>query len=124
MNVVECQRRILAFLDTGMLLVSLSHHCEEMPYLMLKHLGIYDCGKHVLFLKFMFCVPLPMVSFVCELAIVAAHLAFLNSLHVGNIPNLNSLAKSHVRIEVIELEIVGYKEISICVKEIGDTITT
>ena len=75
MNVVECKRRILLLLNTGMLFVSFSHHCQEMPYLMLKHLGIYDCGKHVLFFKFMCCVPLPMLSFVCELAMVVAHLA-------------------------------------------------
>ena len=94
-----------------MLFVSLSHHCQEMPYLMLKHLGIYDCGKHVLFLKFMCHVPLPMLSFVCELAMVVAYLASLNSLHIGNISKLNSHPKSHARIEVIELEIIGCKEI-------------
>ena len=107
MNVVKCKRRILLFLNTGMLFVSLSHHCQEMPYLMLKHLGIYDCGKHVLFLKFMCCVPLPMLSFVCELAMVVAHLASLNSLHIGNILKLNPFPKSHAKIEMIELEIVG-----------------
>ena len=111
MNVVECKRRILLLLNTGMLLVSLSHHCQELPYLMLKHLGIYDCGKHVLSLKFMCRVPLPTLSFVCELAMVAAHLASSNSFHIGNILKLNSLPKSHARIEVIELEIIGCKEI-------------
>ena len=107
MNVVKCKRRILLFLNTGKLFVSLSHHCQEMSYLMLKHLGIYDCGKHVLFLKFMCRVPLPMLSFVCELAMVVAYLASLNSLHIGNTSKLNSLPKSHARMEVIKLEIVG-----------------
>ena len=75
---------------------------------MLKHLGIYEYGKHVLFLCH---VPLPMLTFVCELVLVAAHLAFFNSLFTGNIPKLNSLPKSHVRVQVIELDIVGCKEI-------------
>ena len=86
----------------------LPYYCQEMPYLMLKHLGIYECGKHVLFL----CdVPLPLLPFVCELVVVVAHLACLNSLFIGNIPKLNSLPKSHARVQVIELDIVGCKEI-------------
>ena len=79
-----------------------------MSYLMLKHLGIYEYGKHVLFLCH---VPLPMVPFVRELVVVAAHLVFLNSLFIGNIPKLNSPPKSHARVQVIELDIVCSKEI-------------
>ena len=79
-----------------------------MPYLMLKHLGIYEYGKHVLLLCH---VPLPMLPFVCELVVVAAYLVFLNSLFIGNIPKLNSLPKSHARVQVIELDIVCCKEI-------------
>ena len=79
-----------------------------MPYLMLKHLGIYEYGKHVLFLCH---VPLPMLPFVCELVVVVAHLVFLNSLFIGNLPKLNSPPKSQARVQVIELAIVCYQEI-------------
>ena len=78
-----------------------------MSYLMLKHLGIYEYGKHVLFLCH---VPLSMLPFVCKLVVVAAHLVFLNSLFIGNIPKLNSPPKSHTKVQMIELDIVCCKE--------------
>ena len=43
---------------------------------MLKHLGIYEYGNHVLLLCH---VSLPILPFVCELVVVAAHLVFLNT---------------------------------------------
>ena len=52
-----------------------------------------------------------MLPLVCELSVAAAHLAFLNSLHIGNIWKLNSLPKTHARTEVKALDIVGCKEI-------------
>ena len=48
MHVVNCKCRTSLLLNTSMLLISyLSHNCQEMPYLMLKHLGINNHGKQI-----------------------------------------------------------------------------
>ena len=49
MNVVKCKRRTSRLLNTGMLLVSISHIIvNKFLTWCLKHLGPYDHVKHIL----------------------------------------------------------------------------